>query len=152
MVYVGLRNGEQADALAKAAVGHADGCMVYDILPAVDGVVHFAGGYILAAADDDLLFAAVDANATLVVHDAQVSAVKPAVVIERFLGLFGIVQIADELMRPAAGFFSLYAVRNLATILVYDAHFDAFKRHAGKRTVPFGAFLRRHIGVRTAFG
>ena len=47
MVYVGLRDGEQADALAKAAVGHADGCMVYDILPAIDGVVHFAGGYIL---------------------------------------------------------------------------------------------------------
>ena len=54
-----------------------------------------------AAADDDLLFAAVDLRAALLIDGAQIAAVEPAVIVQRLVGAFRIVQVAYEHMRPA---------------------------------------------------
>ena len=68
---------------------------------AYEVVIDLAGRDILAAADDDLLLAPVDADAALLVHIAQVAAEKPAVVGEGAVGAVALVQVADEHVGPA---------------------------------------------------
>ena len=93
------RYDEGADALAEARVGHADGGRVGQPRRADEVVVDLPGRDVLAAADDDLLLAPVDADAPLLIHVAQVAAIEPSLVVQRAVGAVALVQIPHEHVR-----------------------------------------------------
>ena len=147
---VAQRRHEGADALAQAVVGHADGGRLAHARAAHQVVVDLAGRQVLAAADDDLLAPAVDADAAVLVHVAQVAREPPAVVGERAVGALRLVQVADELVRATGDVLALDARGHIVSLLVDVAHLDAREGDAGPVAVPFHAFARGHEHVRAA--
>ena len=149
---VGGRHGEKANALAKAIVGHADGCLVADVFPVHHVVVDFARGNVFSAANDDFLLATIDAHALFFVDRAQIAGIEPSLIVERFIGALGIVEVAAEHVGATARFLALNAMGDFVAEFVHDLHFDAGIGNAREPAVPFEALVARNAQVGAAFG
>ena len=83
----GFKAGAQAnpcdDDFAEAGVGDADDLDFADFGIGVEELLHFAGVDVFTAANDDVAGAAGEVDAAVVVHDAEVAGVQPAIAVER---------------------------------------------------------------------
>ena len=75
-------NGKGADSLAQPVVRHSDYRVVAHSRTSFQPVIDLVGIQILAAADDHILLSSNNANIPRFIHDAQITAVKPSVIIQ----------------------------------------------------------------------
>ena len=148
----GARHDDGGDGLDPARVRDAEHGRLGHRRVRVDDLLDLARGDVLAAGLDHVLLAVDDVEVALVVEDAEVAGVQPAVA-ERLGRLGGVVPVAEHRLRRAVHDLADLPGANRAAVVVDDLRLHVQRRAPGRAGLadlvlrPQHGRHRRHLGL-----